>query len=167
MASLISSKLWFLFIALTVVVVVGSPTTDLLESVNSLLRDCERYFPNADRNMAQNLIVRLGQVTIDSVRGLLESLDRGETGNTARILVLESLVIQLRTLLSRWELLAIIAASCTSICPIRGLPTVFHGSRGVGRPRYEISLPQLEFLRNILRFTWSQTTGMLLVSRNQ
>ena len=68
---------------------VGSPTTDLLESVDCLSRDCERYFPNADRNMAQNLIVRL-QVTIDSVRGLLDSLDRGEAGNTARILVLQS-----------------------------------------------------------------------------
>ena len=159
MAALISGKVWFLFIALIVVVVVGSPTTNLLESVDCLLRDCERYFPNADRNMAENLIVRL-QVTIDSVRGLLDSLDRGEAGNTARIPVLESLVIQLRTLLSRWELMAIIAASCTSICPIRGLPTVCHGSRGVGRPRYEISLPQLEFLRNTMRFTWSQITGM-------
>ena len=43
-------KIWFLFIALTVVVVVGSPTTDLLESVDCLLRDCVRYFTNADRN---------------------------------------------------------------------------------------------------------------------
>ena len=109
--------------------------TDLLEFGDCLLRDCERYFPNADRNMAENLIVRL-QVTIDSVRGLLDSLDPREAGNTARILVLGSLVIQLRTSLSRWELLAIIAASCKSICPIRGLPTVSHGSRGVGRPRY-------------------------------
>ena len=39
-----------LFIALTVVVVVGSPTTGLLESVDCLLRDCVRYFTNADRN---------------------------------------------------------------------------------------------------------------------
>ena len=31
--------------------------------------------------MARNLIVRF-QVTIDSVRGLLDSLDRGEAGNT-------------------------------------------------------------------------------------
>ena len=39
--------------------------------------------------MAENLIVRL-QVTIESARGLLNSLDRGEAGNTARILVLQS-----------------------------------------------------------------------------
>ena len=50
MAAFISSKVWFLFIALTVVVVVGSPTTDLLESVDCLLRDCVRYFTKADRN---------------------------------------------------------------------------------------------------------------------
>ena len=74
-------------------VVVGSPKTDLLE--------CERYFPNANQNKAEHLIVRL-QVTIDSVRRLLDSLDRGEAGNTARILILESLVVQVRTLLSRW-----------------------------------------------------------------
>ena len=125
MAVLISSKFWLLFIAFTVMVVVGSPTMDLLKSVDCLLRDCERYFPNADQNMAENLIVRL-QVTIDSVRGLLDSLDRGEAGNTGRILVLESLVLQLQTLLSRWEMLAIVNCSCigTSICPIQGLPTV-------------------------------------------
>ena len=163
MAVLMLSKVWFLLIAF-VVVVVGSPTTDLLESVDCLLRDCERCFPNADRNMAENLIVRL-QVTIDSVRGLLDSLDRGEAGNTERIRVLESLVLELRTLLSRWELLAIVATSYTSIYPIRGFPTVSPRSGGVGRPRYEISLPQLEFLRNTMRFTLSQITGMLLVSR--
>lgn len=73
--------------------------------------------------------------------------------------------MQLRTLLRRWELLAIIAAPCTSIYPIRGLPTISHGSRGVSRPRYEISLPQLEFLRNTMRFIWSQMAGMLLISR--
>ena len=47
MAALISSKVWFLFITLTVVVVAGSPTTDLLESVDCFLRDCVRYFTNA------------------------------------------------------------------------------------------------------------------------
>ena len=50
MAAFISSKVWFLFIALSVVVVVGSPTTDLLEAVECLLRDCVRYFTDADRN---------------------------------------------------------------------------------------------------------------------
>ena len=49
-AALNSSKVWFLFIVLTVVVVVGSPTTDLLESVDCLLRDCVRYFTNAYQN---------------------------------------------------------------------------------------------------------------------
>ena len=118
-----------IFIALTVVVVVGSPTTDLLESMDCLLRDCESCFPNADRNTAQNLIVRL-QVTIDSVRGLLDSLDRDEARNTAKILVLQRNLRNLRP-----------KKSCTSICLIRGLPTVSHGSRGVGRPWYELSLP--------------------------
>ena len=119
----------------------------------------------ADRYYRDCLLILRLQVTIDSVHGLLDSLDRGEAGNTARILVLESLGIQLRTLLSRWELLAIIAASCTSICSIRGLPMASHGSRGVGRPRYEISFPQLEFLQNRMRLTWSQITGKLFVSR--
>ena len=48
-----------------------------------------------------------------------------------------------------------------------GLPaTVSYGSRGVGRPGYEMSLPQLEFLHNTMRFTWSQIKGMLLVSNS-
>ena len=109
MAVLISSKVWLLFIAFAVMVVVGSPTMDLLESVDCLLRDCECYFPNADQNMVENLIVRL-QVTMDSVCGLLDSLDQGEAGNTGRILVLESLVVQLQTF--RWEMLAIVNCSC-------------------------------------------------------
>ena len=57
MPELISSKIWFLFIALTVVVVVGSPTTDLLESVDCLLRD----FVSAISQM-------LTETRIDSVR---------------------------------------------------------------------------------------------------
>ena len=56
----------------------------------------------------------------------------------------------------------------TNMCKcvyIRGFPTVSPRSGGGGRTRYEISLPHLEFLRNIMRFAWSQITGMLLVSR--
>ena len=100
MVVLISMEVWLLLIAFAVVVVVSSPTTDLSESVDCLLRDCERYFPNADRNRAENLIERL-QVTTDSDLGLLDSLDQGEAGNTERIRVLESLVLQPRTLLGR------------------------------------------------------------------
>ena len=44
MPTSISSKSWSSFIALTVVVVVGSSTTDLLESVDCLLKDCVCYF---------------------------------------------------------------------------------------------------------------------------
>ena len=79
MAALISRKVWFVFIAVTVVVVIGSPATEL-ESVDFFLRDCERYFANADRKMAENVIVRL-QVTIDLVRELFDSLGRGEAGS--------------------------------------------------------------------------------------
>ena len=39
MVILISIKVWFLLIASAAVVVVSSPTTDLLESVGCLLRD--------------------------------------------------------------------------------------------------------------------------------
>ena len=49
MAVLVSGKVWFLFIALTVEVVVSFPATDLLKSVDCLLRDCERYVGNADK----------------------------------------------------------------------------------------------------------------------
>ena len=38
-----------------------------------LLNDCSRIYPHADRNMAENLIVRL-EVALDSVRRLV---DRG------------------------------------------------------------------------------------------
>ncbi|CAH3040954.1 unnamed protein product [Porites lobata] len=68
----------------------SSPTTDLLETVSRLLRDCSRFYPHADRNMAENLVVRL-QVAVDSVRRLVESLDPDDQGNDVRIPELESL----------------------------------------------------------------------------
>ena len=45
MAVLMSSKVWFLFIALTVVVVAGSTTTDLLIGIHglSLERLCKLF----------------------------------------------------------------------------------------------------------------------------
>ena len=99
--------------------------------------------------MAENLIVRL-QVAVDSVRGLVESLDRVDEANADRISQLESVV---RQLLNRWEMLAIRASSCTALRPIRSLPA------------YEISIHQLEFLGNRMRFNWPQISRMLLVFR--
>ena len=84
-----------------------SLTTELLETVSRLLIDCSRFYPHADLNMAENLIVRL-QVAVDSVRGLVESLDRDDEANADRISQLESVV---RQLLNRWEMLAIRASS--------------------------------------------------------
>ena len=67
------------------------PTT---ETVSRLLIDCSRFYPHADLNMAENLIVGL-QVAVDSVRGLVESLDRDDEANADRISQLESVVRQL------------------------------------------------------------------------
>ena len=48
-AIVILCKVWFSFMVLKLVVVVqGSPTTDLLKSMDYVLRDCD--LPNADRN---------------------------------------------------------------------------------------------------------------------
>ena len=74
MAALISSKVWFLFIALTEVVVVGSPTTDLLESVDCLLRDCVRINSRM-----------LTETTIDSVRN--ERLTGQKHDSYARVIM--------------------------------------------------------------------------------
>ena len=95
-----------------VMMVVGSPKMDLLESVDCLLSDCEcmllpKYWPKHGRKLNCTTPGYNG-----SVCGLLDSLDQGEAGNTGRILVLESLVLQLQTLLSRWEMLAIVNCSC-------------------------------------------------------
>ena len=78
----------------------SSPTKDLLETVSRLLRDCSRFYSHADRNMAENLVVRL-QVAVDSVRRLVESLDPDDQGNDVRIPELESLLRQLQYLLNK------------------------------------------------------------------
>ena len=144
-----------------------SSTTELLKTITRLLTDCSRFYPHAsDRNMAENLIVRL-EVAVDSLRHLVDLLDRNDQANDKIIPHLESLVRQLQILLNRWEMFAIRAVSCTSLRPtVRVLPGVSATPNPrVGRPAYEISIPQLEFLRNRMRFNWSQITRMLLVSR--
>ena len=133
-----------------------SPTTELLKTITRLLTDCSRFYPHADRNVAENLIVRL-EVAVDSVRRLVDSLDRCDQANDERIPHLESLVRQLQILLNRWEMFAIRAVSCTSLRPIRALPGVSATPNPrVSHPAYEISIPQLKFLRNRMRFNCSQ-----------
>lgn len=114
-----------------------------------LLNDCAGFYPHADLNMAENLICGGLCPTRFS-----DSLDRGTLANAGRIPPLESLVRQLQHLLHIWEMLALRAISCTSVHPIRTLSTPSASNARVGRPAYEISIPQVEFLRNIVRFTW-------------
>ena len=47
----------------------SSPVNELLEAVMRVLNDCSRFYPHANRNMAENLIVRR-EVAVDSVRRL-------------------------------------------------------------------------------------------------
>ena len=71
--------------------------------------------------MVEKCHVKRVQHRLDSVRGLVESLDRHDEANADRISQLESVV---RQLLNRWEMLAIRASSCTALRPIRSLPGV-------------------------------------------
>ena len=93
-----------------------SPNTELLETVMRLLNDCARFYPHADLNMVENLIIRL-EVAVDALQRLVDSLDRGTQANAGRIPPLESLVRQLQHLLHRWEMLALREVSCTSVRP--------------------------------------------------
>ena len=95
------------FIYLRLNVCYCSPTTELLETIMCLLNDCARFYPQADLNMADGLIVRL-EVAEESVQRLLDSLDRGVQVNTGRIPPLEWLGRQLRYLV-----LAVRTVSCT------------------------------------------------------
>ena len=117
-----------------------SPTSELLETFLHLLNDCARFYPHADLNMAENLIVHL-EVAVNSVQRLVDSLDRRTQANAGRIPPLESLARQLQHLLHRWEMLALRAVSCTSVRPIRTLPTPSASNARVGHPAYEISIP--------------------------
>ena len=74
-----------------------SATTELLETVTHLLTGCLRFYPYANRNTAENLIVRF-EVTLDSAR-LVNSFERDDQVNAGRIPHFESLVRQLQILL--------------------------------------------------------------------
>jgi len=65
----------------------GSPVTKVLETVMRLLNDRSKFYPHADHNMAENLIVRR-EAAVDSVHRLVDSLDRGAQANAERILPL-------------------------------------------------------------------------------
>ena len=55
----------------------SSPVSELLEIVMCLLNDCSRFYPHADPNMAENLIVH-HEVAEDSIS---YSLNRGTQAN--------------------------------------------------------------------------------------
>ena len=74
-----------------------SATTELLETVTHLLTGCLRFYSYANRNTAENLIVRF-EVALDSAR-LVNSFERDDQVNGERIPHFESLVRQLQILL--------------------------------------------------------------------
>jgi len=74
-----------------------SATTEQLEAVTHLLTGCLRFYPYANRNTAEKLIVRV-KVALDSAC-LVNSFERDDQVNAERIPHLESLVRQLQILL--------------------------------------------------------------------
>ena len=74
-----------------------SVTTELLETVTHLLTGCLRFYPYANRNTAENLIVRF-EVALDSAC-LVNSFERDDQVNADGIPHLESLVRQLQIVL--------------------------------------------------------------------
>ena len=61
----------YLFIYLFYLLFVAAAPTvnELLETVMRLLHDCSRFYPHANRNMTENLIIRR-EVAVDSVHRL-------------------------------------------------------------------------------------------------
>ena len=53
-----------------------------------LLNGCSRFYPHADRNKTENVIVRLEVVEDYSARCLVDSLSRGAQANAERTLPL-------------------------------------------------------------------------------
>ena len=104
MAAVCKSRLVLIFLFLNVCCC--SLTNELLETVMRLLNDCARFYPHADLNMTENLIVRF-EIAVDSVQHSVDSFDRGAQANAGRILPLDSLVRQLQYLLNRLEMLAV------------------------------------------------------------
>ena len=78
----------FVLMVLMLIAAASLPTANLLESVDCLLRDCDRYIDNADRNMAEHI---LSYDWTDSILVLRDALDPGEAENTERIPLLETL----------------------------------------------------------------------------
>ena len=50
-------------------VTAAPPVTELLETVMRVVKDCSRFYSHVNRNMAENLIVRL-EVAVDSIHRL-------------------------------------------------------------------------------------------------
>ena len=65
MAAAVVKSLVFVYLLLNVCHC--APTTELLETVTRLLNDSARFYPQADLNIAENLIIRL-EVAVYSVQ---------------------------------------------------------------------------------------------------
>jgi len=66
--------------------------------------------------LALKLLKKLLNLQATQANPLVDSLDRGTKASAERIRPLESLVRQMQYLLLRWEMFALRAVSCTSVC---------------------------------------------------
>ena len=135
--------------------------TEFLDEVTRLIDGAERQYGIANRSYAEYVIERL-EFCIITCTSLLDNIRQSSS-----ILEMENYCSSLRDLVGclrqihhKWEEYASVLDSL----PTRSEPAQRSQPDGPGRPRFEISKDQLEYLAS-LSFKWTEIAALLGVSR--
>ena len=136
------------------------------DELAAFIRACDRQSGTANLSFAEYALERI-QTSIQSVSSLLHHIENATPNNDTESTVLENYSMKLnelrsclRELAQQWQTHTdrCVQLSCTSSY---AAPSV--ASRQRGRPKFDITREQLEFLAS-MSFTWIQIARMLGVS---
>jgi len=141
------------------------------DNIKVFLQDLRRKFGMCNQRFAEYALERL-DFSIGSVTLVTDQLNAGLHGNhldveDKQIVLfyrgqLEELIVKLQQIASEWQILKdTLDADQSSSYAYRAV-AISTGTRG--RPRFQISKEQLEYLRS-LSFTWNDISEMLGISR--
>ena len=135
--------------------------TNFFTQLSSFLVSCERHYGLANQQYTEYAIERLSQ-QCQSVQAILDSIRRAASADLSSLCTsLTQLLEHLHAILNQWEQYS----DTLDIQQVRRYcPPLVPPSSGHGRPRFDISQEQLQYLRS-LSFTWTDIADMLMVSR--
>ena len=136
--------------------------TAFFHEISELIQQAERQYGLANRNYTEYIIERL-EYLITVCSDLLENM-KGVSGLEDYSRSIQELIDCVKRICKKWEEYEDMLDSYTQRLPMAYETAVSTSRPGSGRPRYEISKEQLEYLSS-LSFKWNEIAALLGVSR--